>query len=72
MTKRKIISEPVDIDHDGVRIVGGINAVVTANVGKSHTNASVSSRQRIVQRDGRTEITTTHHTSEEDNDEQHP
>lgn len=56
MRIRKIITKPGD-DHDGVHTSGGVQAVVSANVGSTRPSRTrVSSRQRIVQRDGRTEV----------------
>jgi hypothetical protein len=56
---RKVIRKPIDIDEDGVRVAGGVNAVVSANVNeKEGSRSTVSSRQRVrvVQRDGKTEV----------------
>jgi hypothetical protein len=43
----------------GVNAVGDVNAVISANVneGSSHSHVSTRSRQRIVQRSGRTKVT---------------
>ncbi len=57
MKIRKVISKPFSHTDEDVNVAGGINAAVSANVnepGPSHTR--VSSRQRIVQRNGRTEV----------------
>ena len=57
MKIRKVIRKELDHDADGVHVAGAVNAVVAANVnesGDSHTR--VSSRQRIVQRKGKTTI----------------
>ena len=43
---------------DGVNVVADVNAVVAGTVNEPGQKTSVSSRQRIVQRDGRTETTT--------------
>jgi hypothetical protein len=55
MKYRKVINEPIEVDEDGVHIVGGVNAVISANVnepgGKSH--ASSKQKIRVVQRKGR-------------------
>ena len=69
MKFRKIISKPFQQDGKDGSVAGGINAVVSANVnepGKSHTR--VSSRQRIVQRNGRTEVFEEHHSSSSETD----
>lgn len=57
MKIRKVIRKELDHDADGVHVAGAVNAVVAADVnesGDSHTR--VSSRQRIVQRKGKTTI----------------
>jgi hypothetical protein len=58
MKIRKVINEPIDEEHDGVSIAGGVNAVVSANVGEKGERNKVSTRQRtrIVQRGGKTEV----------------
>jgi hypothetical protein len=63
MKIRKIISKAVDESRDGVSTVGGVNAVVSANVGEpgGRTVSRVSSRQRVVQRQGRTTRIEEHH-----------
>ena len=57
MNLRKVIQKTVRRSGAGTDVVGNVNAAVSANVnepGRSVT--SVSSRQRIVQRGGRTEV----------------
>ena len=58
MRIRKTIDKPIRYQRDGINVVGGINAHVSANVseGGSVSGTSVRSRNRIVQRNGRTEI----------------
>lgn len=57
MRFRKVVNRPVEVDEDGVRVTGGINAVVSANVNERGPSRSwVSSRQRIVQRGGETVV----------------
>ena len=57
MRFKKLISEPIDKEADGVHVTGGINAVVSANVNEPGSSVtSVSSKQRIVQRNGKTEV----------------
>ena len=56
MKFKKVINERIDEKKDGVNVAGGVNAVISANVGESGSKTSVSSRQRIVQRDGKTEV----------------
>ncbi len=58
MRLRKVIRKAVRRRGPGGSVAGGVNAVVAANVDEaSHTRTSVSSRQRIVQRGGRTDVT---------------
>jgi hypothetical protein len=67
---RKIISKPFRHEGKDASVAGGLNAVVSANVnepGRSHTR--VSSRQRIVQRNGRTEVFEEHHSSSSETDD---
>jgi hypothetical protein len=57
MRFKKVINEPIDQEVDGVHVTGGINAVITANVNESGSSVTrVSSKQRIVQRNGKTEV----------------
>ncbi|MEA2477891.1 MAG: hypothetical protein QOC87_2090 [Actinomycetota bacterium] len=57
MRFKKVINEPIDHEVDGVHVTGGINAVVAANVNESGSSVTrVSSKQRIVQRNGKTEV----------------
>jgi hypothetical protein len=54
---RKVIQKTIRRHGDRSDVVGNVNAAVAANVnepGRSHTH--VSSKQRIVQRGGRTEV----------------
>ncbi len=58
MTKfRKVITEPIQVEDNGVNIAGGIHAAIAANVNESDAS-HVTSKQRvkIVQRNGRTEV----------------
>ena len=58
---RKTVKEKVEKDRDGVSFVAAVNAVVTGNVGEEGgTSTSASSRQRIVQRSGRTVVHSEH------------
>ncbi len=69
MKIKKIISKPFRHEDENVSAAGGVNAVVSANVnepGSSQTR--VSSRQRIVQRNGRTEVFEEHHSSSNETD----
>jgi hypothetical protein len=52
MKFRKIISQRIRRDADGVQIAGDVNAVVSANVGERSSSSQVSSKQqsRVVQR----------------------
>jgi hypothetical protein len=53
---RKIIQRRIRHAGDGVNAIGDVNAVIAANVNKggSRTHVSTRSRQRVVQRSGRT------------------
>jgi hypothetical protein len=61
MKVRKIIDKAMRHRSGGSEIVGDVNAVVSANVGEKESRNVVSSRRRtrIVQRNGRTEISET-------------
>lgn len=68
MKIRKVIDKPFSHKDKNVEVAGAINAVVSADVnesGSAHTK--VSSHQRIVQRNGRTEV---HESSHSFGDEQ--
>lgn len=54
----EIIRRRIRHSKDGVNLAAAINAVVTGTVNEPGQTTSVSSRQRIVQRNGRTETTT--------------
>ena len=57
MKIKKVIRKELDHDQNGVHVAGGVNAVIAATVNEgrgSHTH--VSSRQRIVQRKGKTTV----------------
>lgn len=58
MKKRKVISRPIAIEEDGVSIAGGVNAVVSANVGErdAHNTVSTKQRVRVVQRKGSADV----------------
>lgn len=56
MRFKKVIRRVLDEHRDGVDIAGGVNAVVAVNDGEDGTTTRVSSRQRIVQRDGETVV----------------
>lgn len=58
MNIRKIIQRNIRSKGGGVNAVGDVDAVVSANVGKSEGSSHLStrSRKRIVQRSGRTEV----------------
>ncbi len=55
---RRIIRRRVDHDEGGVSVAGDVQAVVSANVGDAGAASSTraSSRQRIVQKHGRTTV----------------
>ena len=59
MRIRKVVRRAIDEHHDGVDVVGGLNASVAANVGeKDNPSTHVSSRRRVrvVQKGDRTEV----------------
>ena len=58
MKLSEIINRRIRHSQDGVNVVADVNAVVAGTVNEPGRTTSVSSRQRIVQRDGRTETTT--------------
>ena len=58
MKLSEVIRRRVRHSQDGVNVVADVNAVVAGSVNEPGQTTSVSSRQRIVQRDGRTETTT--------------
>lgn len=73
MRIRKHISRSIrDADDDG-NVVADVNAAIAANIGErdATTTSSTSTRQRIVQRNGRTVVNTVHHTDEHDDNEEH-
>jgi len=49
---RRVIRKRIRHNKDGTQVVADVNAVVAANVNESGSRSSVSSRQRIVQRQG--------------------
>ena len=68
MKVRKVIGRYLEDeveDKDGnINVAGSVNAVVSANVDEPGSHRTrVSSRQRIVQRNGRTEVFEEHHSS---------
>lgn len=57
MKVRKVIRKGIDSKKDGIRVAGGVNAVVAANVHEPGSQGvRVSSRQRIVQSSRGTQI----------------
>lgn len=58
MKIRKLISKKLDHDADGVQATGSVNAAISASVNEegSSTSSRIRSRQRIVQRSGRTVV----------------
>ena len=71
MNLMKIIQRRIRHEGGGVNAAGDVNAVVSANVGEgsSRTHVSTHSRQRIVQRSGRTQVTHERTTGGGDDDE---
>jgi hypothetical protein len=68
---KKIIQRRIRHERGDVKATGDVNAVISANVGEgsSHTHVSTRSRQRIVQRSGRTQVTHERTTGGTDDDE---
>ncbi len=56
MKIRKVVSRTFDSEDKDVNVVGAVNATVSADVNEPDSHTRVSSRQRIVQRNGRTEV----------------
>jgi hypothetical protein len=56
MNIRKVIQRRIRHSGDGVDVVGDINAVIAGNVGEGSSSSHVSSRQRVVQRSGKTVV----------------
>jgi hypothetical protein len=71
MNIRRIIEQRIRHHGKGVNAAGDVHAVISANVGKgsSHTHVSSRSRQRIIQRSGRTEVFEERETSRGGHDE---
>jgi hypothetical protein len=74
MKLRKVISRNLEDEvgnEDGdVNVAGSINAVVSANVNEPGIHRTrVSSRQRIVQRNGRTEVFEEQHSFDDGSDQ---
>ena len=65
MNFRKIISRRIRHDADGVNLAADVNAVVATNVNESAGSAHVSSKQRIVQKNGKTYVSETHNETTE-------
>ena len=55
----KTIRRQIRHAKDGVNVAADVNAAVTGSVNEPGTRTSVSTRQTVVQRDGRTTSTTT-------------
>jgi hypothetical protein len=64
MKVRRLIRKRLERQKDGVQVAAGVNAVVSANVNEPGSSTRASSRQRVVQRNGRTIV--------ESEDEQDP
>jgi hypothetical protein len=62
MDVRKVVNRRIRHSRDGVDVVGDINAVIAANVNEPGGSSHVSSKQRIVQRNGETVVS--EHTTE--------
>jgi hypothetical protein len=64
---RKVIERRIRREGKGVNAVGDVSGVISANVGQgsSRTHVSTRSRQRVVQRSGRTHVTEERKTTRE-------
>jgi hypothetical protein len=58
MRLSKLIQRRIRKHDRGVDLVGDVNAAISANVGERGATTSTSSSQRIVQRSGRTQVST--------------
>lgn len=56
MDIKRIINRRIRHSGDGVDVVGDVNAVVAANVNEDGGSTHVSSKQHVVQRDGKTVV----------------
>ena len=56
MQIRKRINKQIKHDKDGVQVNAAVNAVVSANVGERGSETHASSRQTVVEREGRTVV----------------
>lgn len=57
MRIKKVFNKKLEGGEEGVSVAGGINAAVAANVNEpGPTSTSVKTRQRIVQKNGKTVI----------------
>lgn len=56
MKIHKAVSKRIRKTGESVNLTGDVNAVVVVNDGEEASTASVTSRQRIVQRSGRTVV----------------
>ena len=52
----KVITKRIRHEGGGANVAGDITAAIAANVGKNGGATHVSSRQKVVQRDGTTEV----------------
>jgi hypothetical protein len=67
MNLRRVVHKRIRHKGKGVNALADLNAVIAANVGETGSKSHISSRskQRIVQRSGRTEVTEERQTSRE-------
>ena len=62
----KTIRRKIRHAKDGVNVSADVNAAVAGSVNEPGTRTSVSTRQTVVQRDGKTTSTTTHRETHRD------
>ncbi len=56
MKIQKVIKKRIRHEGGGANVVGEITGAIAANVGKDGGSTHVSSHQKVVQRDGTTEV----------------
>jgi hypothetical protein len=72
MDIRKVIERRILRQGKGINAAGDVHAVISANVseGSSRSHVSTRSRQRVVQRSGRTQVSEERKTTQERGDDE--
>jgi hypothetical protein len=67
MQIRRVVHKRLRKRSDGINLAGDLNAAIAGSVNEpgSHTYVRSTSRNRIVQRNGETEVTSDHHVSDQ-------